>query len=338
MILNRRDFLRKGACISGSLVLSAGGTMVCGQAKEQSESSNVNAAYARLVSATRGDLRTSAGRVSSDIVQKLLDTAMENFYNVSSPRKAWQRVVGSEDIVGIKVNCLAGKGISTSIELVEAIQERLLEVGVKPHRIIVWDRLNNDLERAGYQIYYGKRKPQCYGNDQIGYSRDVYEYGSVGSRLSRIILHQCTAVINVPILKDHGIVGVTMALKNFFGAIDNPNKYHDSVGDPYIADVNMISEIRNKVRLTICDAITAQYEGGPPYMPQWTWPHNGLLVGTDMVALDHVGWQMIEDKRKEVGMEPLKTLGREPTYIATAAEPARGLGTNDPNKIEIILV
>jgi len=338
LAMNRRDFLKKGTCLSGTLMFGAGGTMVCGQGKERKETQHTKSDKSLLVSATRGDLRTPAGRVSSEKVQKLLDTAMENFYKVSSPHKAWQQVVGPEDIVGIKVNCLAGKGISTSIELVEAIQERLLEVGIPQHRIIVWDRLNSDLERAGYGIYYGKQKPQCYGNDQIGYSNDIFEYGSVGSRLSKIILHQCTAVINVPILKDHGIVGVTMALKNFFGAIDNPNKYHDSVGDPYIADVNMIPEIRNKVRLTICDAITAQYEGGPPYMPQWTWQHNGLLVGKDMVALDHIGWQMIEDKRKKVGMEPLAALGREPTYIATAAEPARGLGTNDTEKIQMLRV
>ena len=336
MVMNRRDFLKKGTGIGSTLVLGAEGTIVCGQSKERSESLQGHDTNSRVISATREDVRNAAGKVGSEKVQKLLDTAMENFYQVSSPQKAWQRIIGPEDIVGIKINCLAGKGISTSAELVEAIQERLLQVGVKPHRIIVWDRLNSDLERAGYRIYYGKRKPQCYGNDQIGYSRDVFEYGSVGSRLSRIILHQCTAVINVPILKDHGIVGVTMALKNFFGAIDNPNKYHDSVGDPYIADVNMIPEIRNKVRLTICDAITAQYEGGPPYMQQWTWQHDGLLVATDMVALDTVGWQIIEDKRKVVGMDPLKALGREPTYIATAADSTHGLGANDPEKIKIV--
>jgi uncharacterized protein (DUF362 family) len=316
-------------------MLGAGGTIDCGQGKERNEAHNSKLNESRLVLATRGDLRTSAGHISSEMVYKLLDTAMENFYEVSSP-KAWQQLIDPEDIIGIKVNCLAGKGISTSIELVDAIKECILGVGVPPHRIIVWDRMNNDLERAGYQLYYGKRKPQCYGNDQIGYSRDIFEYGSVGSRLSRIILQQCTAIINVPILKDHGIVGVTMALKNFFGAIDNPNKYHDSVGDPYVADVNMIPEIRNKVRFTICDAITPQCEGGPPYMPQWTWSQNGLLVATDMVALDHVGWQMIEEKRKEKGLRPLKAMGREPTYIATAADRIHLLGTNDPEKINLI--
>src|SRR5208283_4390145 len=81
----------------------------------------------------------------------------------------------------------------------------------------------------------------------------------------------------------------TMELKNLFGAIHNPNKYHLNVGDPYVADVNMLPPIRQKVRLHICDATTAQYEGGPSYMPQWTWPCNSLLVSRDPVALDFVG-------------------------------------------------
>ena len=64
-------------------------------------------------------------------------------------------------------------------------------------------------------------------------------YGSAGSLLSNTLAHTCDAVINLPVLKDHGIVGVTLALKNLFGAIHNPNKYHTNAGDPYVADVNM---------------------------------------------------------------------------------------------------
>jgi len=53
---------------------------------------------------------------------------------------------------------------------------------------------------------------------------DLAIYGSVGSLLSTTLTRTCDAVVNLPVLKDHGIVGVTMALKNLFGAIHNPNK------------------------------------------------------------------------------------------------------------------
>jgi hypothetical protein len=100
-----------------------------------------------------------------------------------------------------------------------------------------------------------------------------------------------------------------------FGAIHNPNKYHQNTGNPYVADVFMLPSVRSKVRLTICDALTAQYEGGPSFFPHWRWPFNGLIVGTDPVALDYTGWQIIETERKIRGLKSLKDSGREPKYI-----------------------
>jgi uncharacterized protein (DUF362 family) len=110
------------------------------------------------------------------------------------------------------------------------------------------------------------------GNDVLGYEAALSIHGSAGSLLSKTLTQLCDAVVNLPVLKDHGIVGLTMALKSMFGVIHNPNKYHPNAGDPYVADVNMLPAIRQKVRLTIADGLTAQYEGGPTYMPQWSWP------------------------------------------------------------------
>jgi uncharacterized protein (DUF362 family) len=139
-------------------------------------------------------------------------------------------------------------------------------------------------------------------------------------------------------LKDHGIAGVTIALKNMFGAIHNPNKYHLNIGDPYIPDVFMLPSIKKKVRLTICDAMVAQYEGGPSYMPHWSWAYNGLIFSKDPVALDYTGWKIIEQERQKRGLKSLRELGREPTYISTAANASHRLGTNNPDRIELVQV
>jgi uncharacterized protein (DUF362 family) len=220
--------------------------------------------------------------------------------------------------------------------LVEAICERLQQAGIPPKDIVIWDRLNADLESAGYRVASRKDRIRCIGNDTAGYGTELAVYGSAGSLLANTLARTCDTVINLPVLKDHGIVGVTLALKNLFGAIHNPNKYHVNSGDPYVADVNMFQPIRRKVRLTICDALTAQYEGGPSYMPQWSWPYNGLMVARDPVALDYTGWQILERKRAEKGMKPLRELHREPLYIATAADARHRLGTNDPNLIDVV--
>ena len=332
--IKRRDFIQTS--IKAGAAFYFGANSGC-QGNTENQLSGKNN-HSPIVIAQSELIRDRHTKIAGDQVNKLLERAMENLLRVSKAGQAWQQLFKKDDIVGIKINCLAGKGISTHKELVEAIIEGLRSAGVLDRNIIIWDRANRDLEKAGYQIKTNRNGLKCYGSDQFGYTANIYEHGEVGSHLSNILVHQCTAIINVPILKDHGIVGMTNALKNFFGAIHNPNKYHDNFGDPYIADVNMLSEIRSKVRITITDALTAQYEGGPPFMPQWAWNYNGLIVGFDSVAIDSIGWDIIEQKRKENGLPTLKQAGREPTYIATAADDQHRLGCNDLNKIHIIRV
>jgi uncharacterized protein (DUF362 family) len=158
----------------------------------------------------------------------------------------------------------------------------------------------------------------------------------VGSRLSKILTRYTNVLINIPVLKDHDGAGVTIALKNMYGVIHNPNKYHPNGCDPYVADLNMLPEIRTRMRLTICDATTAMYEGGPAFKPEHSWKCNGLLVSSDPVALDATGWRMIERKRAEKGLKTLEAEQRSPRYIVTAADREHRLGNCDPSCIEVV--
>jgi len=333
----RRDFIKKSIAVSGTIFFGFTHHSLTGKQSIKIPSVSHGEKKSRVVISHRNDLRLSDNSLSENYVQKLLDTTIENLYK-QNYQTIWKSLFHSDDVVGLKVNCLAGRGLSTRIELVLAVIERLLEAGVKKSNIIIWDRHDNDLLRAGYQLYKGRRHVQCYGTNRVGFTFNIYEYGSAGSQLSRIIQDQCTAVINLPILKDHGIVGLSAGLKNNFGAINNPNKYHDNIGNPFVADVNMLPAIRNKTRLTICDAFTAQYEGGPPYMPQWSWNMDSLIAAVDMVALDQICWDIIENKRKAEGFPSLKEANREPVYIATAADNNHRLGTNNRDKIELVRV
>ncbi len=328
---SRRDVLRlAGALLVGG---AGGGKSVC---RDAPAGGSAVGGKSKLVVSRDRKLRPSKVSVDSTRLLNVLDHAMQALYDCDSPLEAWRKVARPAETVGLKVNCLAGKGNSTSVELVDAICERLQQAGIKD--IIIWDRLNADLEGARFRVVERGSGIRCFGNDTLGYESELATFGSAGSLMSRTLTQACDAVINLPVLKDHGIAGVTIALKSMFGAIHNPNKYHLNVGDPYVADVFMLPPIRQKVRLHICDATTAQYEGGPSYMPQWTWAYNGLLVSRDPVALDYLGWQIIEKKRAETGMKSLEDLKREPTYIATAADSKHRLGTNDPNWIEVVEV
>jgi len=172
----------------------------------------------------------------------------------------------------------------------------------------------------------------------VGYEQQLVTYGSVGSQLSKILTRNCDLLINVPVLKDHDGAGITAALKNMYGVIHNPNKYHPDGCNPYVADVNMLPEVRTKTRLHICDATTACYEGGPGFKPEYSWKYNGLIVSEDPVALDYTGWQMIERKRAEKKLKTLEAEKRAPQYIATAADAQHRLGTDDPKRIAVVEV
>jgi len=266
----------------------------------------------------------------------LLNQGVQRVTGAADPAEAWRDLFKPSDVVGIKVNCIAGRRLSTHPEVVAAVVNGLKLAGIPERQIIIWDRLNRDLRRGGFEINVSGKGVQCIGNDAVGYDPNLRESGSVGSFFTNLLTKYCTAVVNVPVLKDHDLAGVTLGLKNFYGAIHNPNKYHDNNCNPYVAELYNHPLIREKVRLTVCDAILGQYHGGPSYMRAYAWRYNGLLIARDPVALDRVGADIIEATRREKGLAPLKETGREPSHISTAG--AVGLGVDDPEQIEVVRI
>jgi uncharacterized protein (DUF362 family) len=329
---SRRDFLKK--CVTGAAVLGASGRVGLLAAAEEGAA----LAKSRVVIARDAMLRGTGTTVDSRRMLTLLDRAMQAFFDRDNPNETWKKLVRPGERVGLKVNVLGGRGLSSNLQLVEAICERLQEAGIKASDIVVWDRDSDEMEHVGFHVATGGNRVQCFGTDRVDYEQELVMHGSVGSRLSKILTQRCDVLINVPVLKDHDGAGVTIALKNMYGVIHNPNKYHPNGCNPYIADLNMLPEIRTKMRLTICDATTASYEGGPGYKPEYSWKNNGLMVSQDPVALDYTSWQIIERKRAEKGLKTLEGDKRAPHYIATAADAQHRLGTNDPRRIAVVEV
>lgn len=331
-IETRREFLRKS--LAGGACLCAGGATGSFAAPEKS----VAGAMSRVVVARDSQLRGTGPSVDFSRILALLDRAMQALTGRDLPQEAWNKFVRPGETIGLKVNTLGGRGICTSTHLVEAICERLQQAGSKAEDIVIWDRDSQELERGGFRLAMGGNRVQCYGSDRVDYEQELSAFGSVGSRLSKILTQRTNVLINLPVLKDHDGAGVTMALKNMYGVIHNPNKYHPNGCNPYIADLNMLPEIRTRMRLTICDATTAMYEGGPAYKPEFSWNANALIVSQDPVALDYTGWQIIEHKRAEKGLKTLEAEDRPPRYIATAADLQHRLGNNDPARIKVVEV
>ena len=276
--------------------------------------------------------------LDAKLLREMLGAAVCKVVSETDPRRAWQSLFKPSDVIGIKVNTLAGGIFSSHARLVEAIADSLRDAGVPAKNIIVWDRLSRELTEAGFPAGAADGKFRCLGTDGR-YSDDINDIvtqGAIGSFFSTILTRLCTAQINVPMLKDHDIAGVTIGLKNWFGALHNPSKYHfDNLHDA-ISDVNAVPAIRKQTRLTICDATRVVYEGGPGLKPQCLERLGALLVSRDPVALDAVGCAKIDDLRAAHKLLSLKAAAREPKAIALAA--AKGLGVADLKKIEVVTV
>jgi uncharacterized protein (DUF362 family) len=275
--------------------------------------------------------------IHQETVTRMINTGIAKLLGTSDAESAWKTLFRPDDIVGLKVNGLAGRGASTHPEIAYGVVAGLKLVGIPEEHIVIWDKTNRDLKRSGFEINTEKRGVKCFGTDALrggGYEDTPTIAGQVGSLFSTILSRHCNVIVNVPILKDHDLSGVSIGLKNFYGAIHNPNKYHQNHCNPYIADLNTHSSIKEKVKVIICDALIPQYHGGPSFKPKWTWEFGAILLSLDPVALDAVGTDILEKKRREQGLKSFRETGRPPDYIHTAA--GYGLGVDDLARIEVV--
>jgi uncharacterized protein (DUF362 family) len=324
--VSRREFLRR-AVVAGAAFAGATARSGLGPALAASDE-----AKSRIVRVTDDSAIFRNGSFPDGIVRKMVADGICKLAGSATSALAWKSFFSPDDVVGIKINCLFGKGASTHFDVVDAIVEGLLSAGLPARNIIIWDRSMGDLTRAGYGVKIGGPEPRCLASDQEW--GDEIANGSFKGRLTTILTRDITALINVPILKSHGTMGITCALKNHFGSISNPGQYHDDSRNAAIADINSLPAIKDKTRLVIVDALRPLADGGPGLSkPDTLWDCGSVLMSTDPVAADYVGWRIIEKRRKELRLKPLPQPSR---WLANAT--ARGLGNCDPGRIELVNV
>ncbi len=125
-------------------------------------------------------------------------------------------------------------------------------------------------------------------------------------------IHEADLVINVPILKHHGLTKCTMAMKNYMGIIGgNRSTWHQNM-EACVADITQFM----KPKLTVLDAVRVLTDHGPQGGNPDDVDVRGIVAAsTDIVALDSFGATLLGHNPAEIG------------YVAAAAN--RGLGTLD---------
>jgi uncharacterized protein (DUF362 family) len=280
----------------------------------------------------------SAGKVDKDVLSRMISGGLCRLTYEGKPEAALEHFFSVKDTVGLKVNCLAGPMASTHPEMALVVAGLLKRTGIRPKNIIIWDRSSYELEDVGFPLNAGQDDFLCFGTDAqgVGYSQELINQRSIGSLLSQIMERLTNVQLNLPVLKDHGLSGVTCSLKNFFGAIHNPNKYHDGGCDPYIADLNALPQIKGQHKLVIADALRVQFNGGPSYHPQWAENFGGVILGDDPVAVDFVGYQIIDKMRRNHEIPSLEKAGRKPKHIFTAADDEHKLGMASSENVDLV--
>ncbi len=238
--------------------------------------------------------------------------------------------------VGMKTNCLA-RSNPTAPPLVDALSDLLIKAaGTAENDLIVWERTNRELKNAGFTLNASSFGRRCLGTDTtgVGYDNDeIHSFGQVNSLVTSILTRMVDHHINLGVLKHHSVAGMSAGLKNMYGAINNPNKYHGNNCSPFAADVSMLAPIRQKHRLTIIDAVRVQYDNGPGFDGSRMAGYGGLIVSEDSVAADRISLEILERLRKTNGRPPLADTGQDVRYLVEGQK--IGLGTDDLEKIDM---
>ena len=276
------------------------------------------------------------------IVGELVNWAITEFTGQEAPGLAWAQIfpgITASSVIGIKVNCI-NSACSSHPEVAYAVAEGMASMRVaggnfSRNNVIIWDRWNTNLNNAGYMIYEGNdpNRIRCFGTGLgPGYDPDDYDWDSQfdvqGKTVapSPILTQHSDYLINLAVLKNHTGAGVTLGMKNHLGSLYDPNDLHHI--DPELAELNQIfrDDLGDKDRITIIDALVGVNTTGPGGAPQFT--YEGLILGTDLVAVDCVGRDVLTNNGWPGSPDP--------SYIDTAADPPYNLGTNDPAQMDVV--
>jgi hypothetical protein len=142
----------------------------------------------------------------------------------------------------------------------------------------------------------------------------------------------CTALIGLPGLKAHWLTGIGTVMKLYIMYSGSPRSYHDQ-NSAKLGEIWNYPFVKGKTKLVLVDALHPLCDKGPQVDPRYKWPYNGLIAGSDPVAVESVCLRIIMEKRKALRGEdwPLSP----PPLCLEAADKTYGLGTSNWDNIRV---
>lgn len=228
------------------------------------------------------------GDYDSQLVRATVGRIVDDLGGMRSWIKTGDRVLLKPNLL---MSAVPEKAVVTHPAIVEAVASLVFDMGATP---FIGDspplgNLNRVLSKSGYGPFMKKM-----GIEAVPFTRKVVrEFGE--ARLYRRIdlageLFDFDVVINLPKLKTHGQMVLTLAVKNLFGAVIGTDKasWHLRAGRDVETFAEALVQIYESIRpaLSILDGILGMEGNGPNSgEPR----HVGIIAASeDAVALDAV--------------------------------------------------
>jgi len=293
------------------------------------------------------------GEFDAGRVRALVSQGIQALTGQASDGAAWATLVGSNDVVGIKVTTQAAPLQSTRVAVVEAIAAGLRAAGVTGTNIIVWDRDVAKLRAAGFigstnyqvravvgdtgwdaeQFYESRMVGKLIWGDRMHGDEAEEEYTS-RSHLPKVLTQTLTKWINAPALQDHEGCGLSGCLFNAtVGMVDNSRRFEvaGSRSDLDIVQMAALPAIHSKMILQVLDSLVVGYAGGPSFKQRFSFSPGTLYMSRDPVAVDALALAEVEAQRAAAQVPPI---GERAGHITTAARVKLGMAERE--QIELI--
>ena len=177
-----------------------------------------------------------------------------------------ERFVSKGSVVVVKPNIAWDRtpeyAATTNPSVVAALIDLCFKAGAK--RVKVFDRTCNAAERcyenSGIKKVAQEHGANVYFVDDWNYAEAHFDYASPmeGWPIYRDAI-DCDTFINVPVLKHHGLTGLTLSMKNLMGVCGgNRGSLHSNIGQKMLDLTNFINP-----DLTVIDAFRVLVRHGP---------------------------------------------------------------------------
>lgn len=262
------------------------------------------------------------GAIQQPFLRNALADGLCRFTGAPDAAEAWRRILSPEDVILLKFNRSAATTIGTTALFATTLVESLTAAGWAPDQIVLLEA-----DAALSELRQVRRADMRWQGREI-------DFGSCGKDSFIAALDQATALINVPFLKTHNLATMTGCLKNLsHGLIRHPARFHSDGCDPAIAEIVASDPIRKKLKLNIVNALRVVFQDGPDAHEDRIHTFGTVLLGTDPVACDAIGYNVLNEVRSLRGLGPLMPTAKVPKQLVTAAK--LGVGQADVEQIEV---